>query len=727
MKKCDIIIPIYNAYDCVVECIESVIKNTDLKNNCLVLIDDKSTDKRIKILLENYKNKYPNLVVLFNKVNLGFVGTVNRGMHYSDHDVLLLNSDTEVTKNWLDKIQKCAYSGEKIATVTPLSNNATLASVPKSFVPNDIPKGLSLEEMAELVEKCSKREYPEIPTGHGFCLYIKRDVLNEVGYFDEETYGRGYGEENDFCFRALNKGYRHLLCDDTYIYHKESQSFAEDKKELIESGLEELKKKYPIYKDRLDAWCVNNPIKNISMNVALNLEKRKGRTNILYIIHDWKESNLGGTTLHAMDLIKNMRSKYNFHVLTLEDNWYKLYSYWEDNETIIQFPSVNEFHMLKFYNFEYKKMLENIIDTFGISIIHIHHLIGHYFDIADIIKERKIYAILTLHDYFCACPLINKIYKNQNYCNKPSEKKCNECLAYVLKESVDICSWRKEWKKLFSVVNQIIAPSESAKEEVKKTYPNLSISVIEHGINITKSPAKYIESKRKYNIAFIGAIGNHKGSKLLEELITYKKLNNITIHLFGIFDSKLQESTSHFINHGRYERSELKNILEENHIDLICLFSIWPETYSYTLTEAIACGIPVISYNMGAIAERLKKFKLGWTIPYPSEAGQVVDRINQILSNTEEYNTIVDSINLYKIKSVKEMVREYIKIYDGHGKNLEIDVDKIQDYIKRNSYFYNSTIVVDNSAWILNTLKWKIMSKIKVPPFIKKAVKKIIK
>lgn len=98
MKKCDVIIPIYNAYECVEACIESVLKNTDLTENGLILINDKSTDERIPKLLNKYKNM-KNIKVLENDVNLGFVGTVNRGMKLSKNDVLLLNSDTEVTKN----------------------------------------------------------------------------------------------------------------------------------------------------------------------------------------------------------------------------------------------------------------------------------------------------------------------------------------------------------------------------------------------------------------------------------------------------------------------------------------------------------------------------------------------------------------------------------------------------------------------------------------------------
>ena len=123
----DIIVPIYNAYDAVTECLNSIVKNTDLKQNRLILINDKSTDDRVLPFLYSFKEKYSdlNIIVLENDINLGFVGTVNKGMKYSNNDVVLLNSDTEVPKNWIENLNECAYSSLDVATATALSNNAT--------------------------------------------------------------------------------------------------------------------------------------------------------------------------------------------------------------------------------------------------------------------------------------------------------------------------------------------------------------------------------------------------------------------------------------------------------------------------------------------------------------------------------------------------------------------------------------------------------------------------
>lgn len=260
MKSIDIIIPIYNAYEYVEECIKSVIKYTNLNENNLILINDCSPDKKIMDLLNNFKIQYldKNMTIINNEKNLGFVKSVNIGMKTNiGNDVVLLNSDTEVTKSWLEKMQECAYSNKYIATVTPFTNNGTIASVPNFGEDNIIPENMNLDEYAKMIEECSSKIYPEIPTGNGFCLYIKREALNNIGYFDEELFEKGYGEENDFCFRALNHGYINVICDNTFIYHKGTQSFkkenmTKEKAELIESHLKIIKEKYPFYTQKLN-------------------------------------------------------------------------------------------------------------------------------------------------------------------------------------------------------------------------------------------------------------------------------------------------------------------------------------------------------------------------------------------------------------------------------------------------------------------------------------------
>ena len=734
MRNCDIIIPIYNAYDCLKPCIDSVLENTDMNNNRLILINDQSTDERVLPLLKEYSNN-PSIVLLENEKNLGFVASVNKGMQYSsDNDVLLLNSDTEVTKNWLKKIQKCAYSRDDIATVTPLSNNATLVSVPKSFFPNNLPDGYDLDSFADVVEKASFKDYPEVPTGQGFCLFIKREALNIVGFFDEETYGKGYGEENDFCFRCLDVGLTHVVCDEAYVYHKESQSFSSARSKLCAQALKVLDRKYPLYQNKLNNWIINKSIDYLGNNINLELGKKyNNNPNILFIIHEWGDGpdTLGGTTLHAWDIIKKLVKYYNFHILVYEDNVYKVYSYWGNvnNKTEIHYNSIYSFSQNNFYNKRYALMLQEIIEKFNINCVHIHHLKGHYFDAIDVSQKNKLKVILTIHDFFFVCPTIHMIYLDKYHCDSPSVDKCSLCLNSrytTVDRSLNFVNrWRTICHKELKKCDLLITPSNTTKNEMLKFYNDLEIEVIEHGIDIYKFEKSFNNNQKHFNTAFIGVIGIHKGSDILVNLSKRLYFSNIKLHLFGILPKRLRQN-KHYINHGQYKREELTKLLHENNIDLVCLFSIWPETYSYTLTEVISCGIPVLAFDIGAIAERIKKYNLGYLLPINSDVRTIKKEIIRISKNRQEYLEKINSIKNYKIKSVDEMDQEYSEIYQKHFTNLDLKPEYI--YIKNKIKELSNEHANFNIQYyeqILNSLKWKVVSKIKIPKSISKIYRQI--
>lgn len=276
-----IIIPIFNAYEDVKRCIESVLKYSTKKYE-LILINDASTDERIFNLLNNLNG--PNIKILNNNDNLGFTKSINIGFKHSSNDVIILNSDTIVTPKWIEKLTIAAYSDEKIATVTPFSNNAGVFSVPKMNKKNYIPNNLGINGMANIIEKISNHEYMRIPTGNGFCMYIKRDTLNSIGYFDDTTFKKGYGEENDFCMRAKNNGWKNILDDATFIYHNAHSSFGNEKNELIKKHTKKLIKRYPTYENEVNNFIKSKQLNEMQKNIfnALN-SNFANKKRILYI------------------------------------------------------------------------------------------------------------------------------------------------------------------------------------------------------------------------------------------------------------------------------------------------------------------------------------------------------------------------------------------------------------------------------------------------------------
>ena len=259
MNLIDVIIPIYNAFEDVTRCVASVRLHTH--TNCrIILIDDCSPDERIATFFDMLGPQGdPRIVLLTNASNIGFVGTANRGMMLSRNDVVLLNSDTIVTPNWLEKLQRCANSDESIGTITPFSNNAEICSFPL-FCQNNSLDGVDIEAVNRAIEEAATPAYPDIPTAVGFCMYIRRQLLDKIGLFDIETFGVGYGEENDFCMRAITIGYRNVLCDDTFVAHVGSRSFVAKTEALKVKNMQRLLAKHPDYLTLVRRFIKDDPI-----------------------------------------------------------------------------------------------------------------------------------------------------------------------------------------------------------------------------------------------------------------------------------------------------------------------------------------------------------------------------------------------------------------------------------------------------------------------------------
>lgn len=736
MKNVDIIVPVYNAYEYTEECIKSVLKNTDLNKHRLILINDKSPDEKIMPMLQKYvrENEDKQIVVLENEENSGFVKTVNRGMCYSKNDVILLNSDTEVTNNWLEKMITCAYSNDYIATATALTNNGTIASVPNFGVDNDLPKNMTLEQYAKMIEDISLKRYPELTTGNGFCMYIKRNVIEEIGLFDDITFEKGYGEENDFCYRALDHGYTNVLCDDTFIYHKGTQSFKKEnltktRAAIIDDHMKKLRAKYPIYTTKTDQFLALNPIKDISKNVLLNTLIYKKR-KVLFLVNEWEENMemTGGTSLHLKDIILGIKENTACFVLApfkYDLNTFKLYLYsGEYGKEIASFKTdINLYGQITYTNDSYKEMIKTIFDSFHIELLHVHHFLFQTFDAIDIAKERNVYSIITLHDLYMSCPSINMVYE-EKFCEVNKNRNCEKCLKNRYGVESDILqNWRTTCKKVLEKFDKIIVPSQNTKEQFEKIYKDLKIEVIEHGVNLIKIDNKK-ETKRNedvFNVSFVGAMAPHKGSRILTELIKKNKDNAIKIHLIGKSEDKnLNKNTSNYINHGAYRRGELPKLLVENNIDLVCIFATWPETYSYTLTETYMAKVPVLTFDIGAVGDRVKKDKLGWVIPFDEKVDKILEKIQDIRNNRKEYNKIKNNFENYKYKTTEQMQEEYKKMYEKvEIKNNLVDIKSIQQLENKskemdfNHYQAMYGHVVYRYERIRASKIWKLAKKVK--------------
>lgn len=257
-----IIIPVFRGLDETRRCIHSVLTSNVQTPFRVVVIDDSSPEPALSAWLVEMAAQDRRIELLRNDTNRGFVASVNRGMrNAAGHDVLLLNSDTEVANDWLDRLVRCAYSAQDIGTVTPFSNNATICSYPFPDWNAGLPGNLSLQELDRLFTRVNAGRHVEIPTAVGFCMYIRGDCLQQVGLFDEERFGRGYGEENDFSQRAKKHGWKNVACCDVFIFHAGSVSFGKERAALSRQAEQRLGTLHPGYHAEVQTFIELDPLR----------------------------------------------------------------------------------------------------------------------------------------------------------------------------------------------------------------------------------------------------------------------------------------------------------------------------------------------------------------------------------------------------------------------------------------------------------------------------------
>jgi len=251
-----IIVPIYNAIEPLRLCLDSLSRYLPAAARVL-LINDASPDTRVAPLLDKYRQQQ-NWELLTNPENLGFVKTANIGLRQVSHHAILLNSDTIVTPGWLQRMTAAAENNGAVATVTPWTNNGEIVSLPNFCQSSPIPA--DPDAVANVIASAGSAQFPELPTAVGFCMLITAAAIQTIGYFDEDTFGLGYGEENDYSRRAVAAGLSNILCDNAYVCHQGNQSFGPRGLAPGDESMRRLLSRHPGYLEIVQDYIAADPL-----------------------------------------------------------------------------------------------------------------------------------------------------------------------------------------------------------------------------------------------------------------------------------------------------------------------------------------------------------------------------------------------------------------------------------------------------------------------------------
>jgi len=615
----DVIIPVYRGKADTLACIQSVLATAP--DTRIVVVDDATEDAELAAALDDLETS-GDITLLRNATNLGFVASVNRGLARAlTHDAVLLNSDTLVFGDWLERLRLAAYRAPHIGTVTPLSNAGSIASYPHIEE-----QSMTAEEAAALHHLAAStltEASADIPVGVGFCMYLRRDCLRDVGDFDVSVFGRGYGEEADFCMRSRLRGWTHRLAADVFVYHAGGRSFGSRRLALLERSQRLLNLRHPGY----DGFIADFKAKDPLISLRRELDQRRliafGGTFVLLVTMALP----GGVRRFVTERCREIRAQglYPLVLRPYEAADMSRCELWTD---AIDAPN------LRYQVPENIEELSALLRGLNINAIEINHFLHVDARIIDLVRGLDTPYDFFVHDYALICPRITLIDGSGRYCGEPSITACNTCIkrnGHHLEEDISVADLRLRSTEWLQRARRVIAPSSDAASRLKKYFP-VSIEVHPQVAPVMSSTPPLVSSPNgnTVRVAIIGAVGEHKGYNVLLNCARDAKARGLSLEFVVIGytenDKPLLDTGKVFIT-GRYSEGEASHLLRRETPDIAFFPSVWPETWCYAVDEAVSMGLKVVTFDLGAIADRVHSMGLGMVLPLATDAQHINDAL----------------------------------------------------------------------------------------------------
>jgi O-antigen biosynthesis protein len=604
LNPVDIIIPVYRGLAETRACIESVLSAPNKTPHEVIVFNDASPEPEIVRYLQE-RAREGRITLLTNANNLGFVATVNRALALdSDHDVVLLNSDTEVAGDWLDRIVAQAAADAKIATVTPFSNNATICSYPRIGESAPMPVGAALAALDQHFATANAGRAVDIPTGVGFCMWMRRAVIEEIGAFDLDAFGRGYGEENDWCYRAAAAGYRHALCGDVFVAHRGEVSFGEesgDRKVVAQAVIDQ---RYPTYQGDVASFFQRDPARPLRCAVDISRLRASARPRVLMVMHSWG----GGTERHVNDLASLVSDDCEVLMLQPERGGVLALRWLRQGEAFAAyFRALDEFDQLV-----------TLLRAIGIDRVHVHHIHGLPIEILSLAERLSVPLDVTLHDYFPITPIYHLL---------PGAALPDTTHQGVREHAwgLSLNDWHATFSAFLAKAARVLSPSADLAARIVAELPGAKVEVWPH-FERAQSQAHDIK------VLLLGGLTPDKGLDVLETVAQHTQEHRLPLAftLLGHTSRPIpQWPTLPLTITGSYVEDELPRRIALERPDVFLFPSQIPESFSYTLSAAMATGRPIVASRLGSFPERLANYPLATLLPWDAP---VLDWVNALLN-----------------------------------------------------------------------------------------------
>ena len=473
-----VVVPVYAGLDETLACLRSVLETTDRATVELVTVWDCGPEPKLLSALRDLAAQ-GLITLLVNDENRGFPGSVNRGMALRpEDDVVLLNADAEVFPGWLPRLSAAAYAHPDIATATPFANNGSIMAYPAS---DDLDCDSDQARELDRLFATNAAASVDLPTGVGFCLYIKRATLMQIGLFEEQAFGPGYGEENDFCLRASAAGWRHVAAVNLFVRHSGGRSFGPLKAPLMENNLRMLGRRQPGYARLVQRFVEKDPLHRARRAIDRRRVVADTRPAVLVITL----GRDGGVRRHVAER-KAALAAVDTRVLELRPDAEAL------AEGVCRLEAAGEALCDLAYELPRESaVLDALLGALPIERVEIHHVLGHDPSVIDLPRRLGLPYEVFVHDYAWICPRITLTREDDAYCGEPEVAVCEQCVAErgaLIEEDISVSDLRVRSERLFEAATSVTVPSGDVARRMSRYFPRVSTRVSPWEDNVVARP-----------------------------------------------------------------------------------------------------------------------------------------------------------------------------------------------------------------------------------------------
>ncbi len=604
-RETDIVVPVYGNADETLACLNAVLASVPA-HTVVHVVDDASPDGECAAALDKVA-RTGRIRLHRHPENRGFPSAANTGLRAAaERDVVLLNSDTLVPPGWLERLRAAAYAAPDIGTATPLSNDGTIVSYDGAGAP------LWLDAMAR---RANAGLTAELPVGVGFCLYLRRDCLDQVGAFREDLFAQGYGEESDFCLRARHSGWRHVAALGVLVAHHGGRSFPAGRADLRRRNQAILERHHPEYAGMIADHASADPLFAARRRIDA-LRWAEGRRECAVVLVSHGEG--GGVAELVAARAGSLRDR--------------------GIRPVVLVPAaggcrIEGYDDLRFAVPGELPALAALLRPDQPTHLEAHHWLGHSHGLLGLATLLDIPLESWVHDAASFCPRIALIGRGRRYCGEPAVTACAACVAELgsnLAETITADGLVARSAMDFGGSRRVVVPTADTAQRIRRHFPAVRPEIVPWEDDRALPPQSPAPPEAITRVCVVGAIGVEKGYDVLLGCAADARARALPLEFVvcGVTedDGELMAAGPAFVT-GRYEAADAVGLIRAQRGHMAFIPSIWPETWCFALSRAWQAGLPAVAFDLGAQAERVRATGRGTLLPL----GLPVSRINDAL------------------------------------------------------------------------------------------------